>query len=222
MATVIGDLLPLAVVVAISPIPVAATILMLLAPRASAASGGFLLGWVAGIVVGTVAFTVIASTAGLSESGGRSTTGSWIRIVLGAGLLLLARRQWRGRPHGDEPAQLPKWMGAIDKVTFGKAIGLGFVLSANPKNLLMYVAAGTSIGGGDLGTGQAIVAVAVFTVIAASSVAVPVVGYAFARDRMQGPLGSLKTWLESNNATVMTVLLGIIGVVLIGKGIGGL
>ena len=79
MATVIGDLLPLAVVVAISPIPVAATILMLLAPRATAASGGFLLGWVAGIVVGTVAFTVIASTAGLSESGGRSTTGSWIR-----------------------------------------------------------------------------------------------------------------------------------------------
>jgi len=222
MATVIGDLLPLAVVVAISPIPVAAIILMLLTPRAGAASGGFLLGWVAGIVVGTAVFTVIASTAGLSDSGGQSTTGSWIRVVLGGALILLARRQWRGRPKGDEPAHLPKWLAAIDKVTYGKAIGLGFVLSINPKNFVMLLAAGTTIGEGDLGTGQAIVAVAVFTSIAASSVAVPVVGYALAKERMAGPLDNLKSWLESNNATVMTVLLGVIGVVLIGKGIGGL
>lgn len=222
MATVIGDLLPLAVVVAISPIPVAAIILMLLTLRASAASGGFLLGWVAGIVVGTTVFTVLASTAGLSNSGGPSTTGSWIRVVLGVALLLLARRQWRGRPRGDEPAHLPKWLAAIDKITFGKAIGLGFVLSINPKNFVMLLAAGTTIGEGDLSTGQAIIAVAVFTVIAASSVAVPVIGYAFAKERMTAPLDSLKTWLETNNATVMTVLLGVIGVVLIGKGIGGL
>jgi len=32
----------------------------------------------------------------------------------------------------------------------------------------------------------------------------------------------LKAWLEDNNATVMAVLLLVIGVVLIGKGIGSL
>jgi hypothetical protein len=33
---------------------------------------------------------------------------------------------------------------------------------------------------------------------------------------------SLKVWLQQNNATVMAVLVLVIGVTLIGKGIGGL
>ena len=60
----------------------------------------------------------------------------------------------------------------------------------------------------------------VFTVIAAASVAVPVIAYLVASDRMAGPLERLRTWLVHNNATVMAVLLLVIGVVLIGKGIG--
>ena len=39
---------------------------------------------------------------------------------------------------------------------------------------------------------------------------------------MAGPLESLLGWLEQNNATVMAVLLLVIGVVLLGEGIGGL
>jgi threonine/homoserine/homoserine lactone efflux protein len=223
MAAVIGDLLPLAIGVAISPVPIIAAILMLLAPRAGVTSLGFLLGWVAGIVAATTAFTVIASTAGLSESGEPSTTASWVKIVVGALLVFLAGRERRSRPRAGEPVELPKWMAAIDKVTFGKATGLGFGLAAvNPKNLLMCVAAGTTIGSGDLGTGQAVAAVVVFTVIAASSVGIPVGGYAVAGQRMERPLDELKSWLEANNAAVMSVLLLVIGVVLIGKGIGGL
>ena len=45
--------MPLALGVAISPIPIIATILMLLAPQARGTSVGFLLGWVLGIVVAT-------------------------------------------------------------------------------------------------------------------------------------------------------------------------
>ena len=47
MGTVIGDLLPLALGVAISPVPIIAVILMLLSPRAGAASLGFAVGWLA-------------------------------------------------------------------------------------------------------------------------------------------------------------------------------
>ena len=165
MGGVIGDLLPLAVGVAISPIPIIATILMLLAPKAGSTSVGFLIGWVVGIVVATVVFTVIAATAGLDgDSSGPSSTASWIKIVLGVLLLLLAVRQWRSRPRPGEDATLPKWMSAIDSFTVPKALGLGFLLSAvNPKNLLMCVAAGTIVGGSTLATGEQAVAVAVYT-----------------------------------------------------------
>ena len=60
------------------------------------------------------------------------------------------------------------------------------------------------------------------TVIAASTVLLPVIGYAVARERISGGLAELRTWLEHNNAAVMAVLILVIGVVLLGKGIGGL
>ena len=61
-----------------------------------------------------------------------------------------------------------------------------------------------------------------FYVIAVASVAGPFLAYTVARDRMRHPLDELNTWLQANNSTVMAVLLLVIGVVLIGKGVGGL
>ena len=86
----------------------------------------------------------------------------------------------------------------------------------------MCLGAGTTIGAAHLSGGEDVVAVVVFTLIAASTVAVPVIGYLTARSKMTGPLDSLRDWLTQNNATVMAVLLLVIGVVLLGKGIGGL
>jgi threonine/homoserine/homoserine lactone efflux protein len=224
MNGVLGDLLPLAVGVAISPVPIIAVILMLLAPRAGSTSVGFLLGWVTGVVVVTSVFTVLAATVGLGSSdSGPSTTSSWIQVALGAGLLLLAVRQWRSRPEPGEDAPLPKWMAAIDSFTFPKATALGAALAAvNPKNLLLCAAAGTTIGSSGISTGNQVIAVAFFCVIAVASVAGPVLAYAVARDRMRHPLDALNRWLQANNAAVMAVLLLVIGAALVGKGIGGL
>ena len=221
MGRVIGELLPLAIGVAISPLPIIAAIVMLLTRRAGLTSLGLLVGWVVGIVVATVVFVFVASTVGLDESSGPSTAGSWVKIGLGVLLLLLAARQWRGRPRPGQPVTMPKWMSAIDSFTLGKAAGLGFVLSAvNPKNLVICATAGATIGAAALSGGQN--AVAVFTVIGASTVAAPVVGYALAKERMRRPLDELRHWLEAHNNAVMSLLLLVIGVTVIGKGIGGL
>jgi len=217
---VLGGLLPLAVAVAISPVPIIAAILMLLSPKAGATSIGFLVGWVVGIVVATVVFVLLAGSIDQDDS---STATGWVKVVLGVLLLLLARKQWRGRPAPGETASVPGWMKAIDSLTFLRASGLGFALSAiNPKNLMMCIAAGAEIGAAALTGSGTTVAVVVFTVIAASTVAVPVIGYVVARERLAGPLDELKVWLEANNATVMAVLLLVIGVVVLGKGIAAL
>jgi threonine/homoserine/homoserine lactone efflux protein len=146
-----------------------------------------------------------------------------VQLVLGALLLLLASRQWRSRPGPGAEPSLPQWMTAIDGFTIGKAVGLGVLLSAvNPKNLLMCIAAGSTIAGGGLSGGQNVLAVAVFTVLAASTVAVPVIAYAVDRKRMAGPLESLRGWLTAHNVAVIATLLLVIGVVLVGKGLGAL
>lgn len=205
-----GEILPYAVGVAVSPVPIIAVILMLLAPQAGGASRGFLLGWVAGIVLASSICVILANTIGLTPAGAASGGVSWIKLLLGVVLLVLAVKKWRTR----DDAEMPAWMKAIDKVTPAKAAVLGLLLSAvNPKNLVLCVAAGIAIAQG----GHQVLLIVVFAVIAACTVAIPVIAYAVAADRMRGPLDRLKTWLEQNNATVMCVLLLVFGVVLIGK-----
>ena len=220
MGSVIGEILPLAVGIAISPIPIIAAILMLLSPKAKTTSIGFLLGWVAGIVVAIVLFTLLSSVLPQQTSSGSSPVAGVIKIILGALLLFWAAKQWRARPAEGEQAEMPKWMSAIDSMTTAKGLGLGFLLSAvNPKNLLMAISAGLIIGGANLSLGDTTVVIVVFVLLAACTVLVPVVGYLIASARMAGPLDSLRGWLVANNATIMAVLLLVIGVSVIGKGI---
>ena len=221
MGSVIGDILPLALGIAISPIPIIAAILMLLSPKARGTSVGFMLGWVLGIVIAVVVFTLLASIIPEQDPDASKPIAGWIKIVLGVGLLFLAVRQWRGRPKPGEEAALPKWMAAIDTMTAGRGFVLGFLLSAvNPKNLLMAIGAGVIIGSGGLAVGETTLVIVIFVLIAACSVAIPVIAYLVASARMAAPLESLRGWLVHNNATVMAVLLLVIGVVVIGKGIG--
>ncbi|TQM61846.1 GAP family protein [Humibacillus xanthopallidus] len=221
MNEVIGEVLPLALGVAISPIPIIAAILMLLSPRAKGTSIGFLLGWILGILVAVTVFTLLASILPQEAEGSSKPIAGTIQIVLGGLLLLLATKQWRSRPTGDTEPALPPWMQAIDTMTTARALMTGFLLSGlNPKNLLLGAAAGVAIGSASLTASGTIASIAVFTILAASTVAIPVTAYLAASARMAGPLGTLRSWLVHNNSTVMAVLLLVIGVTLIGKGIG--
>src|SRR3974390_3800192 len=96
MGAVIGDLLPLGLSVAISPIPISAVILVLLSRQAARTSTGFLAGWVAGIVVVTVVVFLLVGQAGNTSTGKPSTVSSVLKLVFGVLLLGLAVRQWRG------------------------------------------------------------------------------------------------------------------------------
>ena len=174
-----------------------------------------------GIIVGIILFTALSSIIPPADPNAPNPIGGVIKLVLGAALIFLAVRQWLGRPREGEDAKLPKWMSAIDSLTTGRGFVLGFVLAAvNPKNLLLAIAGGYAIGGAGLPLGSIVVVMLVFVVIAASTVLIPVIAFLIAGDRAKAPLGNLRVWLVDNNATIMAVVLLVIGVALIGKGIG--
>lgn len=221
MGPVIGEILPLAVGVAISPVPIIAAILMLLSPKARVTSVGFLLGWILGIVAAVTVFTLISAVLPEQDPDASRPIRGIIQVILGVLLLVLAIGQWRKRPKAGQAAALPPWMKAIDTMSFGTALGLGLLLSAvNPKNLLLSAGAGVDVGAAALDAGSSIVVIAMFTLIGASTVLVPVVGYLFAAARLRAPLDALRGWLAAENAVIMAVLLLVIGVSMIGKGIG--
>jgi threonine/homoserine/homoserine lactone efflux protein len=223
MGQAIGQILPLAVAVAVSPVPIIGVVLMLATPRARANGPAFLGGWVLGLaVLGTIVL-LVSSGAGASSSGQPAHWVSVLKLVLGALLLVVAARQWRGRPRGDEPGELPKWMAAIDGFAAAKAFGMGALLATvNPKNGLMTVAAGAAIAQTGIAAGEQAVALAVFIVLGTLGVAAPVAVYFLLGERAAKILDELKTWMSSNNAAIMAVLFLVIGAKLIGDGITGL
>jgi threonine/homoserine/homoserine lactone efflux protein len=222
MGQAIGDSLPLAIGVAISPVPIIAIILMLLSKRPGPNSAAFVVGWVVGVALLLSVVVAVAGTATLQSSSGPTAGVSWIKIALGVLLLLVGVRDWRKRPHGDEEPTLPKWLATIEGITPMKSGGLGLLLSAvNPKNLLLVVGAGVAIAQGATTTGDKVVAMVVFIVIAVSTVTLPVILTLTMGDRARAILDSLHDWLKANNATVMAVMILVIGFVLVGKGISG-
>jgi Sap, sulfolipid-1-addressing protein len=223
MGQVIGDILPLALAVAICPLPIIAVILMLFSDGARAKSLAFLLGWGVGIAVATTVLISVASTQSLSTGGAPSDTSSWIKVILGLLLLVAAAGQWRERPTPGQEATLPGWMAKIDTLKPVGAVGLGFLLSAlNPKSLLLIAAGAITIAQADLSSADTAIVVGVFTLIGASTVAIPSLGYLFLGAKIQPALNEAKAWLSMHNAAVMAVLLLVIGVTLFGKGLGAL
>ena len=115
---------------------------------------------------------------------------------------------------------MPAWMASVDTFTPAKAFGLAVLLSAvNPKNLGLTIAAAAAIGSVGLDSGEEAVVVAVYVVLASSTLIVPVVGYLAARQKMTPVLESMKAWLMANNATVMAVLFAVLGAKILGDGI---
>jgi hypothetical protein len=223
MGEAIGQLLPFAVGVAVSPMPIVAVILMLVTPRARSNGPSFLLGWLVGVGVGGAVLLAIAKPTNASDDGAPADWTSWLKLLLGLALVLLASRQWKGRPHEGDEVATPKWMGALDNFTPAKAAIAGVALSlANPKNLLLIVGGAAAVAQFGLATGDETVSWIVFTVIASLGVGAPVAIYFAMGDRAAKILDELKTWMARNNAAVMAVLCLIIGVKLVGDAISAL
>lgn len=217
----ISEVLPFAVGVAISPVPIIAVILMLFSARARVNGPLFLLGWVTGLSVLSVVVYVVADTIGVSEGSSGSDGVGWLDVVLGVLLLLIARRSWGKRPQPGSDPELPKWMAGVDTVAPGRALVLGVLLSAvNPKNLALGVGAAGGVAHLGLSTADTIVALAVFVIVGSLTVGGAVAYDLLGGARARESLSELRTWLEANNAAVMTVLFLVFGVVLVAKGLG--
>ncbi len=223
MSDAIGQVLSLGVGVALSPVPIIAVVLMLGTPRARGNGPAFLLGWVIGLAVVGAAVLAASSGADASEDGDPATWVGVLKLVLGALLLLVAARTWRGRPRAGEEAALPKWMRTIDTFTPGRSVAMGVALSGvNPKNLLLTVGAAAAIAQTGVDTGEQAVALAVFIAVGTLGPGIPVAIYFAMGERAKRLLDDLKSWMGAHNAAIMAVLCLVIGAKLLGDGISAL
>jgi threonine/homoserine/homoserine lactone efflux protein len=217
--SVLTELIPLALVVALSPLSVIPAVLVLHTPRPRQTGLAFLAGWLIGLAALTAIFLEVSSLLG---GLGNKPPGwaSWLRIVVGAALIVFGVYRWLTRKRS---AHTPGWMRSLSNVTPPRAALTATVLTVlNPKVLFICAAAGLAVGTAGLGSSRAWLAVAWYVAVAGSTVAIPVLAYAVSGDRLDEPLARLKDWMERQHATLVAGILVVIGLLVLYKGIHGL
>jgi threonine/homoserine/homoserine lactone efflux protein len=218
LGEVIGDLLPSAIAVALSPIPIVAVVLVLGAPKARAAGPAFALGWIGGLL--TVSVVVIFVLGAGSDRDSDDPGISWLKVGIGILFLVMAANQWRKRPKDGREPSMPEWMTTIGTATASKAAVLGATLSgANPKNLALTLAAAASIAEAALDPADKAIAVSVFVALGSVTVAGAVLFYLLDPRRAARPLDAIKRFMADNNAVIMFVVLLLLGAKLLGDGL---
>lgn len=220
MSESVAQVLTYAIGVAISPVPIIAVILMLFSDRARVNGPMFLAGWVVALGAVSALAYALADVGDAATDNTAGDTVSWGQIVFGVLFLLIAAKQWRGRPAPGVQAEMPKWMAGIDAFSPVKAFTLALLLAGvNPKNLLLSAGAGAALAQLGPTTTDAVVALIVFVVLGSITIAGPVVYYLVGGEPARTALDSMKEWLAVHNAAVMTVLFLVFGVKLIAEGL---
>ncbi len=176
----------------------------------------FLFGWLSGLAASTAVFVQVPRLLG----GFNQAPPRWaIRVRIAAGAVLIAFAVYRCLTRKRSTGS-PAWLNSLSKITPVRSGVVGIVLAlANLKVLLINAAAGLAIGTAELGIPGAWVAVAYYTGLAGSTVAVPILAYAVAPQRLDRPLERLKEWMERQHAVRAAAILGVIGVLLLSTGI---
>jgi len=220
MLQVLGDLLPYAVPVALSPLPVIAVVMLLLAPAGARGGFGLLAGRVA--TLGALAFVVALLAGRLGGEPGGADRGAWLRIAFGCLLVVGAAVVWRRRPRGGTPA-IPGWMRRLDAASASAAVRIGALVTViNLKELALAAGAGMIIGAVELPVGQALALAVIFAGLAGLGVALPLFWALAAGASARGRLAALRDWLVGNQPALIAAVLVVIGTMLIGSGLESL
>ena len=91
--SVLTELIPLALVVALSPLTIIPAVLALHTPRPRPTGLAFLAGWLFGLAVLTAIFVEVSGLAGGLRDKPPSWA-SWVRIVIGAALIVFGVYRW--------------------------------------------------------------------------------------------------------------------------------
>jgi hypothetical protein len=215
MGLLLLQIVPVAVGIAVNPVPIVAALIMAGTRRPIANGTAFIAALIVvmALVGGVVLILVPPSSLSGSGSAEDYIAVAWLLIGLGflAAFLVVALR----RPAPGRGEKEPRWLALIDRLGPAGAAVVGILLV----NYEMQAPALADILHARVSLVEAFVALAVFIAIAASTPAVPAVLSIAAPGRVAGAMGPLKMWLTVHNRPILLVVFGVVGVLYSAKGL---
>ena len=217
----LGGLLPLAVAVALSSVPITATILILLSPNRNVAALPFLAGWVTGVAGLIILCALFASFLPKPPRRGPDTVTAVLFIIIALALIVLGVVNLR-RKAPPEKAGLSKWLARVESFGPLASFAVAVALSFRPKGLLLGVAAGLTLHAASVKLGVAAVLIIIYTVIATSTVVIPITASFIAPRQMEPKLIAARDWFSHNGRLLTSLMMFMIGIIILGAGIASL
>ena len=199
----------LGVAMALQPLPVLATVILLSVQRGIRKAWAFFLGeFIVMFGIGAAAVLVQFGTSEQTASKPASY------VTLAAGVALLAAGVWFLVRAGRGPAMKePSWLAKLDQMEPWPAFLLGLILPT----YVIAIAAGAHIAGTQPGTRAAVAGMVVFLVVGMSTVYTPIVLAQLAPERSGPARARLRDRLVRDWPRIGAALLLVVGLALIAK-----
>lgn len=219
MSSLLLELLPFAVGLAITPAAIASCILFLGSKRPVANAVAFAAAFA--LVYALIAAAILAASQSASGEIVPEETKAALTLVVGIVLLALAGAgEMRGQ--AGPATHTPGWMRAIDTAGPRVAFGVGLALAVLNPNIPILIAALATVAAAGVSEGQEVVAAAVLVAASQLGLAGPIAWFVTHRNSATGGLVAVKAWLGRHEHVVNLAVLLVFGVLFTVKGLSGL
>jgi hypothetical protein len=218
VSSALASVVLLGLACAANPWGIMIAILLLDARRGFGVVWSYVVAW-----TGAISVVMAALLAGLgavfgSGSDSANTAVSWVELTLGIVLLGFGVRRLLSAPGETEAPETPRWLRAIENISYPAAFLLGIYSATYP----VVIAAAGEILRADTTTGETAALAALFVVLGSSSViAVAALG-TFAQRRSEAFLERMRVSVTAHNRAVITTILFVLGAYLAARGLEGL
>ncbi|MEI6726404.1 MAG: GAP family protein, partial [Actinomycetes bacterium] len=201
-----------ALIIAVNPVPIIASVTLLSTPHGKRNA----LYFIATVVILMLAIgSAVIFIVGQSGSSSTSSGGSAVTLALGLIFLAVAVQQWRTKP---EQGKDPGWMKALDKA----GLIAGVVLGVSLTNYALLTSGVEKIVKSGLSSSVQTTALVVFTLIATSTIILPLIVFLVRPVWARKVLGGFRDWLMKHNRVILIVVFGAMGLLFTIQGVTAL
>jgi hypothetical protein len=219
MVGLLGQIIPIGLLLALGPTRIMSTILLLTSARPLRNALAFL-GGVASLYLVIGGGALVFFGRPLSDLSAGTLIIDAILVVVGIFLLVLAARSFVRAPAPDAPP--PRWTQRVTALSAGHAFVWGVLLACSLRYLLIYLSAVALIYETGVSPPQGALALLVLVTLALLFQISLVALYAANSRRARTQFSALMDWLNQHNRVIMTALFLLLGIIFLLKGVNGL